>query len=463
MDTIRGHFKRQHRPVNNLCFVLMPFAEEYKEIYDGVIKPTMNKLKIECLRADDIKTPGAIIGQIWEYIQKAEFIISDITGKNPNVFYELALCDMLWKRVILISQEKESIPFDIQHLRIIHYTQTIEGGQKLSNEIYCAINEFRKEPEILEATNISFEELDLIRNSVKLEKKLEDYEKFISEVKIRLGLRITDDDNHAIERLINLQTAYIEKFDIKNQFQITYNLEALETQKPIKEIVSNTDKKIMVIIPSGEFLSSKKCKKDIIEYDFYIDKFPVTNSEYWKFIDETDYMFEHGLKGSGNLLRIMVLSKTKPNNPISNITWYDAFAYAAWAGKRLPTSKEWEKSARGNDGRIYPWGNRFDKNKCNSKESGFDSITPVDKYKNGISPFGCYDMVGNVFEWVNDWASNPRFSKTPNSEKINRGASYNRYKIHTNCTHLESDPPDYTMIDVGFRCALSIKSLEDDK
>ena len=118
MDTIRGHFKRQYFRTKNMCFVLMPFTNKYQEIYDGVLKPTLSDLGIECKRADDIKTPGAIIGQVWEHIQKADFIISDITGQNPNVFYELALCDALWKRVILISQEVENVPFDLKHIPI---------------------------------------------------------------------------------------------------------------------------------------------------------------------------------------------------------------------------------------------------------------------------------------------------------------------------------------------------------
>lgn len=77
------------------------------------------------------------------------------------------------------------------------------------------------------------------------------------------------------------------------------------------------------------------------------------------------------------------------------------------------------------------------------------------KYADGRSPYGCYDMAGNVFEWTNDWATRPRFSSTPNSEKINRGGSYNRPDADLVSWYAESDPPWLRMLDVGFRCAVA--------
>lgn len=454
IDTIRGHFKRQHYPVKDLCFVLMPFAPKYQEIYDGIIKTILDRINIDCKRADDIKIPGAIIGQIWEYIQKAEFIIADITGHNPNVFYELALCDMLWKRVILISQVEDKIPFDLQHMRVIKYTQTIEGGIKLGNDIEAAIKEFRKEPKLIEATILSFEELELFRNNQMLIDKYIDYERLLNEIKIRLGLKNTDDESSVIERLISLQTALIFPGKSTSHF---YNsgklkLESINDIRP--EIKSDIDNKVMVLIPNGDFIFGLNRQKESIPYDFYIDKYPVTNEEYWKFIEETGYLMRgQGLNDQGKVSNIKERSNKIPDHPVTSVSWYDAFAYASWAGKRLPTSKEWEKAARGTDGRLYPWGFEFDINNCNSKESRYLSTTSVDEYPTGVSPYGCFDMVGNVFEWVDDWAKNPRFSKAPNSEKVNRGASYNRFKEDTNCIHIESDPPNITMTDVGFRCA----------
>jgi formylglycine-generating enzyme required for sulfatase activity len=145
-------------------------------------------------------------------------------------------------------------------------------------------------------------------------------------------------------------------------------------------------------------------------------------------------------------------AKSFPEHPVTAITWHEAVAYAASFGKRLPTEREWEKAARGTDGRIFPWGNMFDSKRCNSRESGLDGTTPVKKYENGRSPFGCYDMAGNVFEWTNDWSQRPRFSPLPNSEKVNKGASYNRPAENLVCWFSESDPPSLRMVDVGFRC-----------
>lgn len=107
----------------------------------------------------------------------------------------------------------------------------------------------------------------------------------------------------------------------------------------------------------------------------------------------------------------------KADHPVVAVSYYEAEAYASWAGKRLPMEQEWEKAARGTDGRAYPWGDVFDTTKCNSEESAIDATTPVTKYTEGISPSGCCDMAGNVWEWCASW-----YDKSNNRRVIQRGS-----------------------------------------
>lgn len=124
----------------DLCFILMPFEEPFDTIYKKHIKPTVeNKFRIE--RADNIFKSSVIIEDVWEYINKSQFIIADVTGKNPNVFYELGIAHTVGKEVVIITQNKDDIPFDLKHRRYFVYSNDTSGLQKLRTNLTNVMNE----------------------------------------------------------------------------------------------------------------------------------------------------------------------------------------------------------------------------------------------------------------------------------------------------------------------------------
>jgi iron(II)-dependent oxidoreductase len=137
---------------------------------------------------------------------------------------------------------------------------------------------------------------------------------------------------------------------------------------------------MMVEIPAGEFTMGNDAGDDdekpahtVPLEAFEMDMFEVTNADFAKF------------------------------HPVVKVTWDDADAYCQWAGKRLPTEAEWEKAAKGEEGLLYPWGNEWDPAKANTKESGFRGTVAVGSFAEGASPYGVFDMAGNVWEWMADW------------------------------------------------------------
>jgi formylglycine-generating enzyme required for sulfatase activity len=167
----------------------------------------------------------------------------------------------------------------------------------------------------------------------------------------------------------------------------------------------------MVLIPAGEFLmgsdpSVDKYVRDdeqpqhtLYLPDYYLAKMPVTNAQYAAFVQATDHDWpKHWGDGKPPW--------GEKDHPVTAVTWHDALAYCDWlaevTGKPfcLPSEAEWEKGARGNNGRFYPWGNQWDAARCNSKEGGKEDTTPVGAYSQGASPYGLLDMAGNVWEWT---------------------------------------------------------------
>ena len=184
----------------------------------------------------------------------------------------------------------------------------------------------------------------------------------------------------------------------------------------------SSDEDRMVLIPGGEFIMGSDSQEDgkpgydygvdeeprhkVYLKPFYIDKYEVAIGEYRGFLKATGReWFGDSDIPEGYLPELSYNLPDIDPYPANYISWHDADDYCRWKGKRLPTEAEWEKAARGTDGRLYPWGNEFDFNKANvSTSQSFETDTKyVKSYENGKSPYGVLNMTGNVWEWTLDW------------------------------------------------------------
>jgi formylglycine-generating enzyme required for sulfatase activity/tRNA A-37 threonylcarbamoyl transferase component Bud32 len=216
----------------------------------------------------------------------------------------------------------------------------------------------------------------------------------------------------------------------------------------------------MVHVPAGEFtMGSDEGESDeqpihtVYLDDFYIDETEVTNAQYracveagacsvpldTTYYDKADYA----------------------QHPVIYVSWNDADAYCRWAGRRLPTEAEWEKAARGTDGRTYPWGEGIDCDHVQYGECGGRTV-PVGSKPQGVSPYGALDMAGNVWEWVADWYDSGYYSQSPGRNppgpdsgeyRVLRGGAWPNSQWNARCAVRDKDLPELRDSDVGFRCA----------
>jgi len=160
----------------------------------------------------------------------------------------------------------------------------------------------------------------------------------------------------------------------------------------------------MVEIPAGPFIMGYDKRhpdegpmhSETIDKPYWIDKHEVTDEAYRAFVEATGHKPPDHWRGGG-------VAPGDEKLPVVYVTWYDAHDFCAWAGKRLPTEAEWEKAARGTDGRLFPWGDTFDASKSNSPQRGLGRLMPVGSFPQGNSPYGLSDVSGNVWEWTESW------------------------------------------------------------
>ncbi len=207
-----------------------------------------------------------------------------------------------------------------------------------------------------------------------------------------------------------------------------------------------------VLIPGGEFPYGKE---QLLYYllPYRISRHLVTNAQYAKFLQaHPEIPVPHVGEGWARTFnwdsRRRIYPEGKGNWPVVLVAWEEAAAYCTWVGGRLPKQEEWERAARGTDGRIYPWGNHFDARWANTREGGLGSPTPVGIFTEGRSPEGLYDVAGNVWEWT---ASDYNLQT-----KVIRGGAWNFPSDSAQLFASERSQPDHRSHTIGFRVAFSL-------
>jgi len=274
----------------------------------------------------------------------------------------------------------------------------------------------------------------------------------------------------------------------------------------ISRRISPVDGMELVLVPAGNFLmgvtradedllysNCPKCdttsfhdapQRSIYLDAYWIDKTEVTVAQFAKFVNDTgtittakkqgwSWTFNPSINNltqvsgrdwlhpQGNLISIGEYGQ----HPVVNVSWNDANAYCAWTGRRLPSEAEWEKAARGTDGRLFPWGNNLPTTQL-ANVNGLTNTLPVGSYPNGASPYGALDMTGNVWEWTSSYYQDDYYTAMPENNpsgpesgtnRIVRGGSWGSFVnielVYLSSAFRFSDSPGYSSDLLGFRCA----------
>lgn len=246
---------------------------------------------------------------------------------------------------------------------------------------------------------------------------------------------------------------------------MTSETEALENDSasPDDNLNFSTPLLVWCDIPAGQVVTADAENAEV--EPFKMAKYPVTNEQFQMFIDDSDGYANLAWWRFSQYAFSWFKNKAKPDEgqysgddrPRENVTWFEAMAYCNWLGAHLnqkvtlPTCNQWRRAAQGNDGRLYPWGNEFDKDMCNTRESRTRQTTSVLRYEDSISPFGVMDMAGNVWEWCLDPINGMTREVVSNEPRALQGGSFITSAERAQSTFRFHLDPHYFYATIGFR------------
>lgn len=271
-----------------------------------------------------------------------------------------------------------------------------------------------------------------------------------------------DGRRHDMER--RLERAKEEVSSLRSRVdELQVRWDGLEERR--KEILAEANMQRMARVPAGPFTMGgreedsprgERPARIVYMPTYYMAKYPVTNQDYSEFVRCTGHRAPiHWQRGT--------FPAGTSRHPVVNVTWQEARAYAAWSGARLPTEAEWEKAARGTDDRNYPWGNRFTEGERCNGNNDVGTTTPVNEYPDGRSPYGVWDMCGNVYEWCSDYYDEDYYKTAPSSdprgpeggqERVVRGGCFFDTRTALRVTHRHGVSEVTVKDNTGFRLAM---------
>jgi formylglycine-generating enzyme required for sulfatase activity len=273
-----------------------------------------------------------------------------------------------------------------------------------------------------------------------------------------LGLsKVSADSLFDIPKLVARNIAYFDSLDLgKAKPAVT-----------TKQQIASKDGMVLIYVPAGKFIMGTNIKnviqsnpkRQVYVSAFWIDRTEVSNAMYARCVKDGKCDPPINPRGKNHYY-----DSHFANYPVVYVRWSDAVAYCLWADRRLPSEAEWEKAARGTDGRAYPWGNNDPNPSLLNYNNNIGGLMPVDSYPSGAGPYGVLNMAGNVREWVNDWydvhyylqmAINNPVGPSGGKERTLRGGAFDDTVRQITTYNRFSHWPWSAGNDRGFRCAMS--------